>query len=77
VDADSGRADGFLPEVREALPSQNLEVHQRAISIVACKGDVNATQTLGQNAGEGFRDSELLGWANSEDSDPPSKAVER
>ena len=44
-----------LPGVREALLSQNLEVRQRAIRIVAWQGDLGAMQTLRQmQEREGF-----------------------
>ncbi len=52
-----------LQEVRKALLSQNLEVRQRAIRIVAWKGDLDAMQTLRQMQERDPGDSELLGWA--------------
>ncbi len=52
-----------LPGVREALLSQNLEVRQRAIRIVAWQGDLGAMQTLRQMQEKDSGDSELLGWA--------------
>lgn len=52
-----------LPEVREALLSQNLEVRQRAIRILAWKGDLDAVQTLRQMQKKDSGDTELLGWA--------------
>jgi glycerophosphoryl diester phosphodiesterase len=52
-----------LPGVREALLSQNLEVRQRAIRIVAWQGDLGAMQTLRQMQERDSGDSELLGWA--------------
>jgi glycerophosphoryl diester phosphodiesterase len=52
-----------LPGVREALLSQDLEVRQRAIRIVAWQGDLGAMQTLRQMQERDSGDSELLGWA--------------
>lgn len=51
------------PGVREALLSQNLEVRQRAIRIVASQGDLGAMQTLREMQERDSGDSELLGWA--------------
>jgi glycerophosphoryl diester phosphodiesterase len=52
-----------LPEVRKAILSQNLEVRQRAIRIVAWQGDPGAMRTLRQMLKRDPGDSELLGWA--------------
>jgi glycerophosphoryl diester phosphodiesterase len=52
-----------LPELREALLSQNAEVRRRAIRIVAWRGDLDAMQTLRQMQETNSGDTELLGWA--------------
>ncbi len=52
-----------LPELREALLGQNVEVRRRAIRIVAWQGDLNAVQTLRRLQERDSGDAELLGWA--------------
>ena len=52
-----------LPEVRETLLSQNVEVRRRAIRIVAWQGDLDAVRTLRQMEERDSGDRELLGWA--------------
>jgi HEAT repeat protein len=52
-----------LPQLREALLSQNVEVRRRAIRILAWRGDPDAVQTLRRLQESDSGDAELLGWA--------------
>lgn len=52
-----------LPELREALLSQNVETRQRAIHIVAWQGDLDSEQILVRMQKTDREDAELLGWA--------------
>jgi glycerophosphoryl diester phosphodiesterase len=52
-----------LPELHEALLSQNVEVRRRAIRIVAWQGDLEAVQTLRRMPKTDSGDAELLAWA--------------
>jgi glycerophosphoryl diester phosphodiesterase len=52
-----------LPQLREALLSQNMEVRRRAIRILAWRGDLDAMQTLRRLQERDSGNAELLGWA--------------
>jgi len=52
-----------LPDVRDALGSQNAAVRERAIQIVAWQGDEGALQTLRAMQQTDSKDAELATWA--------------